>query len=138
MRNKAILAGVLAVIVIVTIIALAAKHSSTNNPTASPLATPATNASSPSAEAATITYDASGFKPAETTIKAGQAVTFVNASSETIQVDSDPHPIHTDDTELNIGKIASGQSQTVTLRKTGSFGLHNHLDPSKTARITIQ
>lgn len=86
----------------------------------------------------TITYTANGFSPASTTVKSGSMVTFQNNSSTDIQVDSNPHPIHTDDTDLNVGLISPGQSKTATLTKVGSFGFHNHLDPGQTAKITIQ
>jgi plastocyanin len=101
-------------------------------PTPSTSSTPAT-----AAAAATITYT-TGFSPAMTTVKSGQTVTFKNDSSSDIQVDSDPHPTHTDDADLNVGTIAAGQSKTVTVTKVGDFGFHNHLNPSDAARITIQ
>ena len=103
--------------------------SSSNTPTSS---TPTKQA------AATITYSDNGFSPASTTITSGQSVTFVNSSSSTIQVDSDPHPAHTDDTDLNVGTIAAGQSKTITVTKRGTFGIHNHLDASNRASVTIQ
>ncbi len=90
------------------------------------------------AAAVTIAYSSSGFSPADTTVKSGDAVTFVNNASTEVQVDSNPHPIHTDDTDLNVGAIAPGQSKTVTLTKKGSFGFHNHLNPSDKGNITIQ
>lgn len=123
---------VIAVVVvgIIAVVAFMSKHPSSGSANSS-----SPNSSSP---AAVVTYTSSGFSPAMTTVKSGASVTLENKTSEEIQVDSDPHPVHTDDTDLNVGAIGAGQSKTVTLTKKGAFGFHNHLDPSDTARITIQ
>ena len=135
MRRILLALGVVIVLVIVGL-ALANRNDS---PSASNSQSPSQSASQSTAQsAATITYDSNGFSPALTTIKSGDSVTFVNKTSDEIQVDSDPHPVHTDDTDLNVGAIAPGQSMTVTLTKKGTFGFHNHLDPTDRARITIQ
>lgn len=87
--------------------------------------------------AATITYSDSGFSPALVTVKANDTVAIKNTSSQDVQLDSDPHPVHTDDTDLNVGQVSPGQTKTFMVMKKGSFGYHNHLDPSQTGRITI-
>ena len=88
--------------------------------------------------AATITYSDSGFSPNKTTVKSGDAVAIKNTSSHAMQLDSNPHPVHTDDTELNIGTVSPGQTITFTVTKKGTFGFHNHLNPSDTGTIVIQ
>lgn len=102
--------------------------------------TTTTNSSSTNSQtaASVIKYTSSGFSPSSITIKSGQSVTFENDSSSLLQVDSNPHPIHTDNTELNIGSIAVGQQQSVVLTKTGSWGYHNHLNPTDTGTIIVQ
>jgi len=135
MNNKIIMGIVVGAVVIGGAVLLAARYS----PSAvapSPSTVPGNQ--NAEAAAATITYTRDGFSPATTTVTAGQTVTFTNTSPAEVQVDSDPHPVHTDDTDLNVGAIAPGQSKTVVLTKKGSFGIHNHLKPSDTARITIQ
>ncbi len=87
---------------------------------------------------ATITYDGSSFSSAQVTITSGQVVTFKNTSSDPVDVDSDPHPTHTDNPELNIGEIAPGQSQSVKLTTKGNWGYHNHLNPGQRGRIIVQ
>ena len=52
-----------------------------------------------------------------------------------MQFDSDPHPVHTDDTELNVGHVEPGGSMTFTVNKTGTHGYHNHLNPGDTGTI---
>ncbi len=87
--------------------------------------------------AATITYSDSGFSPALVTVKSGDTVAIKNTSSQALQMDSNPHPAHTDDTDLNVGTVPSGQTVTFTVTKKGTFGFHNHLNPSDTGSITV-
>ena len=87
---------------------------------------------------AVITYTDDGFSPGTVTVKAGSKFTIRNNSSHVLQFDSNPHPAHTDNPELNIGTIAPGKSVAVTLTKTGSFGYHNHLNSSDTGIIIVQ
>jgi plastocyanin len=90
------------------------------------------------AAAATITYDGSSFSPSHITVKSGDKVTVKNASSTNVQFDSDPHPVHTDDEDLNAGFIVPGDSKTFTVTQKGEFGYHNHLDPAQKGNITVQ
>jgi len=139
--NKFTVVIVSLVVVIGLFIALAMiKKPSSSQPSLSPTVSPVSNATgSPQANATvSIVYNDSGFSPSQTTVNAGQSITFTNRSSEQIQVDSDPHPIHTDDPELNVGVIGAGQSKTITVSAKGSYGIHNHLNPSEKARVTIQ
>lgn len=89
-------------------------------------------------ETATITYTNNGFSPANLSVKAGTKITVKNDSSSTLQFDSDPHPQHTDNPELNAGNIDSGESKTFTVTKTGSHGFHNHLRSSDTGILTVE
>jgi plastocyanin len=146
-KSMAIIGGIVAVVVIIGVVAAIMMHHPTTTASTQTSSSPQANPSqsgSPvassvaTAAAATITYGSGGFSPALTTVKSGQSVTFKNTSSQEVQVDSNPHPVHTDDTDLNVGSITPGQSKTVTLTKTGNFGFHNHLNPGETARIAIQ
>ncbi len=86
----------------------------------------------------TISYTSSGFSPASLTVKAGTTITIKNDSSRLLQFDSNPHPDHTDDPELNVGTISPGKSKTVTVTTTGTHGYHNHLNSSDTGTIVVQ
>lgn len=100
---------------------------------------PATSSSNSEPTAAnTIVFDGSSFSPATLTVKSGTTVTIKNVSSQDMQFDSDPHPVHTDDPELNVGTVAPGSSVTFTVTKTGSYGYHDHLDPSIQGRIVVE
>jgi plastocyanin len=95
-------------------------------------------ASTETQTAGTITYTDNGFSPATLTVKSGTVVTIKNSSSSLLQFDSDPHPVHTDDPELNIGVIAPGQSKTITVTQTGTHGYHNHSNPDDTGTLIVQ
>lgn len=88
--------------------------------------------------AVTITYDGSSFTSSADTIMAGQKVKVVNSSSQPLDFDSDPHPVHTDNEELNAGDIEPGASKTFTITKKGSWGYHNHLNAGQKGEITVQ
>ncbi len=86
----------------------------------------------------TITYTNSGFSPASLRAKAGSTITIKNESSKDLQFDSDPHPVHTKNPELNTHRLAPGESLTITVDKVGDWGYHNHLDPLKTGTIIVE
>jgi plastocyanin len=88
--------------------------------------------------AATITYSDNGFSPATVTVKAGDTVAIKNTSSRDVQFDSDPHPNHTDNEDLNVGIVNPGQTMTFKVTKTGSHGYHNHLNPGDIGTIVVQ
>jgi plastocyanin len=79
--------------------------------------------------AAVVTITASGASPQRLTVKAGTQITFVNRDSVDHQMYSDPHPEHTDCTELDsVGFLAPGQSrQTGNLNVARTCGFHDHM-----------
>jgi len=86
----------------------------------------------------TITYDGSSFNLSATTIKSGGTVKVVNDSDEDLDFDSNPHPVHTDNPELNAGDIAPGDSKTFVLKTKGAWGFHNHLNSSQKGELTVE
>jgi plastocyanin len=87
---------------------------------------------------ATITYSNSGFSPKTVTVSTGAIIAIRNTSSSDMQFDSDPHPVHTDDTELNVGTVAPGKTVTFKVSTPGTHGYHNHLNPGDTGTIIVQ
>ena len=85
-----------------------------------------------------ITYTDGGFSPAQVSVKVGDTVTFKNDSSSKVQVNSAPHPAHTQFPELNIGSIAAGESKSVTFTTAGTKKYHNHLNPSQNGTIVVE
>jgi plastocyanin len=147
MNKKATIAIVIAVIVILGILGLVLMNGSddtTTPTTTTPTTTNDTNTDTSSgtgtttSSAATISYTDNGFNPDSLTVKSGTVVTVKNDSSQDLQFSSDPHPVHTENPELNEEVISSGQRSTFTVTKTGTFGYHNHLDENDTGTLVVQ
>jgi plastocyanin len=90
------------------------------------------------AVAATITYGNSGFSPSSVTVKAGESIKVTNSSSSDLDFASDPHPVHTDEPELNAGSIAPGSSKTFKVSNKGTWGFHNHENENHEGTIIVQ
>jgi plastocyanin len=141
-RQIIIFVAIIAVLVAIGAVVIAnrqptpeASPSPSPTPTAAAQTSPSTSASPASL---TMVYTASGFSPQTITLTSGKTLTFKNDTSETIQVDSNPHPQHTDNPELNAGTIMPGESKTVTLTKAGTWKIHNHLDSTDQATVIVQ
>jgi plastocyanin len=93
---------------------------------------------------ATITIGANGaVSPTQVTVAVGQSVTFTNNSSGTHDMESDPHPAHTDCPSIaSVGLLQPGQSKTTFgFANTGSCGYHDHNaseNNSLKGRIVVQ
>lgn len=84
--------------------------------------------------AATLTISAGGISPKSATIPVGSRVTIVNNDSRLHDMNSDPHPEHTNCPSLNIGVLTAGQSRTSqNLTTARSCGIHDHSDPDNSA-----
>jgi plastocyanin len=91
----------------------------------------------------TITISNNAVCPQNITVSRGAQVTFVNNDTRNHQMDSDPHPEHTDCPEINqVDFLAPGQSrQTGNLVTPRRCGFHDHQIPSNSAlrgSITVQ
>jgi plastocyanin len=78
--------------------------------------------------------------PKTLTVPRGSQVTFVNNDSRNHDMESDPHPEHTDCPEINsVGLLTPGRSrQTGNLNTVRSCGFHDHQDPeNRNLRGTI-
>lgn len=90
------------------------------------------------AEGKTISLSSHGFSPASLTIKVGEKVTWTNEDNGPSTVNSDPHPAHTNYPPLNLGKFNDGEELSLTFDKPGTYGYHNHLNPSQKGTIIVQ
>lgn len=99
--------------------------------------TPTSSSSSTKIETVTVILDKDGFSPASVTITPGSKVIFVNSSGTDAAVNSDPHPTHTNYPPLNLGPIDPGQSKSLTFDTPGTYGYHNHLNPSQRGTIIV-
>lgn len=86
-----------------------------------------------------VVYTADGFSPAVTSVKIGEAVTFINKSGESFWPAPRPHPTHTDYPEFDAkGEIADGKTYEFTFTKAGKWGYHNHLNPKMVGVIVVE
>lgn len=88
--------------------------------------------------AATITYTDSGFSVDNQTVAAGSTVEIVNQSDSQLDFASNVHPVHSDNSEFNVGIIEAGDSTTFVVNETGTWGFHNHLNSSQLGEITVE
>jgi plastocyanin len=91
----------------------------------------------------TITIANNTVTPKNITATRGSRVTFVNNDNQPHDMESDPHPVHTDCPEINqVGLLSPGQSrQTGALNTARTCGYHDHnrdMVASLQGTITIQ
>lgn len=79
----------------------------------------------------TFTLTAAGVSPKEFTVAPGTRVLFMNNDSRRHDMASDPHPEHSDCTEINsVGVLNPGQSrETGNLVAVRTCGFHDHDNP---------
>ncbi len=87
----------------------------------------------------TVVVTTDGFSPKEIRIKAGGTVTWVNNDSVDHQVNSAPHPAHTDYPPLNtVGLLKPGEKKSLSFPATGTYKYHNHLNPSLFGSVVVE
>ena len=104
---------------------------------------PSTGGGTTPAGSNTIVISNNALSPQSITVTRGSQLTITNNDSRNHQMDSDPHPEHTDCPELNqIGFLNPGQSkQSGNLNTARTCRIHDHNSPdtaSLKATITIQ
>lgn len=81
-------------------------------------------------------------RPNDILVAAGSRVRFINLGTVDHNVDSDPHPEHTDCPEINIGTLKPGESrETSNLVIARTCGFHDHEQPTVetlTGKIVIR
>ena len=86
-----------------------------------------------------VTYSSNGFTPKTLTVTVGTEVTFINTSSDSMWVASNPHPIHADYSGFDARRsYGTGESYTFTFTKKGTWGYHNHRDPGDTGTVVVE
>jgi hypothetical protein len=83
---------------------------------------------------ATLTITNAGITPKSVTVPLGSRVTIVNNASSSHDMNSDPHPEHTQCPALNGMFLTPGQSRTSqNLTTARTCGMHDHSDPDNAA-----
>lgn len=126
----------IAIIIVGGIFFYAKSNTSTSSVTPTPVQSAQTK--TPTSTQATINLTGSGFSPSMLTIKVGTKVIWINNSGENAQVDSNPHPIHSSFPPMNFDAFSNGSSVSLVFDKAGTYGYHNHLNPSQTGTIVVQ
>lgn len=93
---------------------------------------PSGSSGSPGPSGATITIGSNGaVSPAQVTISVGQSVTFINNDSRVHDMQSNPHPQHTDCPSMNVaGNLSPGQTKlTNAFTAARTCGFHDHNNP---------
>jgi plastocyanin len=82
----------------------------------------------------TFTLTSSGVSPKELSVPPGTRVLFINQDSRRHDMASDPHPDHSDCTEINsVGVLTTAQSrETGNLVTAKTCGFHDHDNPPPT------
>jgi plastocyanin len=99
--------------------------------------TPTTPTPSNPVATTTITITSAGVSPKDIQVAPGSRVTFVNNDTRSHNMTSDPHPEHTNCTEINqVGLLTPGQSrQTGNLNTVRTCGFHDHDLPATTTLL---
>ena len=148
---------VLIAIVIIVVSLLGNKQSSPtikNTPT-TPITTASENQRATTATDITtqsvveVDYTDQGFVPASVTIKQGEAIKFVNKTSDQMWVGSAMHPSHIiysgtalkdhcpDTLGTAFDQCQTGNEFSFTFDKIGSWGYHNHVVAGKYGKIVV-
>lgn len=87
----------------------------------------------------TVDYTNQGYSPAVARLHTGDTVIFVNGSTHPMWIASDPHPVHSAYPEFDAKRsYAPGESYSFTFEKAGSWGYHNHLQPTDAGKVVIE
>ena len=85
-----------------------------------------------------VDFDGSKFTPNTVNIKVGDWVFFKNKSQTDMRVASNPHPTHTDYPGFDsLTAIGPGKEYKFQFMKAGSWGYHDHFDPSIGGTVVV-
>lgn len=116
----------------------ASDNTAKNTPTQTPVDTNGTdNQNTPQVFAVHIT--SAGFSPSTITISKGDYVQFINDDTASHWVASDPHPTHTDYPGFDAkGAITTGKYFRFQFEKIGTWGYHDHFNPSTKGTVVVK
>lgn len=86
----------------------------------------------------TINVTKQGFEPSVITVKAGTFVNWNNKSGQEAAVASDPHPTHQTYIPLNLGTFPDRNGVSLIFNTPGTYGYHNHLNPSQKGTVIVE
>jgi hypothetical protein len=84
----------------------------------------------PTVQSLSLTITSGGLSAPTADLAVGGTVTITNSDSRSHDMDSDPHPVHTDCPALNLGPIGPGTSRTSSAQNSArACGMHDHDNP---------
>ncbi|OGE87624.1 MAG: hypothetical protein A3J07_02815 [Candidatus Doudnabacteria bacterium RIFCSPLOWO2_02_FULL_49_13] len=86
----------------------------------------------------TVTIENDKFNPATVTMSAGDSVVWLNKDGKNHHVASDPHPTHTGLAGFESPDLSGNQTYSFTFTKTGTFGYHDHLNPTIKGTVIVK
>lgn len=97
-----------------------------------------TDNSSQQSDGVVISFDGTGFSPANVMIQRGESVTFHNDSDTEVWPASDDHPTHTKLPEFDSQRsLEKGESYSYTFEKVGEWAYHDHIFPGYSGVIVV-
>lgn len=85
-----------------------------------------------------VTINADGtFSPSSLSVARGRTIRFTNNTNATARAASNPHPTHTDLAGFDSANVPAGLNYVYRFTRAGTFGFHNHADPTKTGTVTV-
>ncbi len=142
MRNLVIGVVVVAVLLLGGYLLMNGSKKPTSSNNSSTNTNTSTNNSTTASDSVTVTYTDSGFTPSSVTLKKGGTLTWKNDASDQVQIGVNPHPVHTGNRAITNGEFTldlnPGDTKTITINDTGTFGYHDHLDPTISGTIIVQ
>ncbi len=84
-----------------------------------------------------VSATSNNFNPATIIVKRETTVTWT-VNGGTVQVASNPHPAHTGLSGFESDELQAGATYSFTFDKVGSFGYHNHLNPSAIGTVNVE
>jgi plastocyanin len=108
------------------------------SPSPAPAPAPAPNPTPPPGSSevrtTTIAISAAGVSPKDIVVERGSRVTFTNSDNIGHDMNSDPHPFHTECPEINVGFFGNGQTGvTQPLNTARTCRYHDHNQPTVAA-----
>ena len=143
-KKPFILAVGVIVVIIIGIVVWKMNAEQNQLPNTAPLASEngenaASQNAKPAPQALTMLLTDEGFSPETLTINEGDTIIFINQSSGKMHIASDPHPAHTKYPEFDQkNSVDAGGTYSFTFDKVGTWGFHNHNNPSMTGTIVVQ